>query len=177
MMTYLVKIISYVLFACTAATGVAADNTQMQLITGKVKAPAFRFSDGKQPIGLDAFKGKYVLINFWATWCKPCVTEMPSLDRLASRLQKKGGVVIAISQDEGGPSQVRPFTEKLNLSKLRILFDPEKRSFRDYALRGLPTTVLISPTGNLIARLEGGATWDDGALVAQVERLTTGAKQ
>lgn len=175
-MTNLVKIISYVLLACTTATGVAADNTQMQLITGNVQAPAFRFSDGKQSIGLDTFKGKFVLVNFWATWCKPCVTEMPSLDRLAGRLQKKGVVVIAISQDEGGPSQVRPFTEKLNLSRLRILFDPEKRSFRDYALRGLPTTVLISPKGNLIARLEGGAAWDEGALAAQVERLATGAK-
>jgi len=176
-MTYLVKLFSYVLLACTAATVVDAYNTQMQLITGNVKAPAFRFSDGKQPIGLDAFKGKYVLVNFWATWCKPCVTEMPSLDRLASRLQKKGVVVIAISQDEGGSSQVRPFTEKLNLSKLRILFDPEKRSFRDYALRGLPTTVLISPTGNLIARLEGSAAWDEGVLAAQVEQLVTGVKQ
>ena len=101
---------------------------------------------------------------------------MPALDRLATRLVKKGLVVVAISQDEGGLVQVRPFAEKLRLTKIRILYDPEKRAFRDYALRGLPTTVLISPQGNIIARLEGSAAWDEGALAVQVERLTTAAR-
>ncbi len=81
-------------------------------------------------------------------------------------------MVIAISQDEGGPAQVRPFAEKLKLSKVKILYDTDKRGFRDYALRGLPTTVLISPQGMVMARLEGSATWDVGGLANQVESLT-----
>lgn len=148
----------------------------MQAIAGIVRAPQSRFSNGKLPVGIESFKGKYVLANFWATWCSPCVKEMPALDRLAARLEKNGVVVVAISQDEGGPAQVRPFLEKLKLSKIRIFYDPDKRAFRDYALRGLPTTVLISPHGNVVARLEGSAVWDEGILADQVEKLTTASK-
>ncbi|MDP3609158.1 MAG: TlpA disulfide reductase family protein [Methylophilus sp.] len=175
-MTKLTKVIALLLLAGFTVTSVAADGKQMQTIASTVRAPPSRFSDGKQAIGLDAYKGRFVLVNFWATWCSPCVKEMPALDRLAARLEKKGVVVVAISQDEGGAAQVRPFAEKLKLTKIRILYDPEKRGFRDYALRGLPTTILISPQGNIVARLEGSATWDEGALAAQVERLTTAAK-
>lgn len=174
--TKLTKVIASLLLAGFTVASVAADTKQMQVIASTVQAPPSRFSDGKQAIGLDAYRGRFVLVNFWATWCSPCVKEMPALDRLATRLVKKGLVVVAISQDEGGLVQVRPFAEKLRLTKIRILYDPEKRAFRDYALRGLPTTVLISPQGNIIARLEGSAAWDEGALAVQVERLTTAAR-
>lgn len=141
-------------------------------MAGNVVAPHTQFSDGKRAISLSTFAGKYVLVNFWATWCAPCVREMPALDRLAAKLEKRGIVVVAISQDETGPTQVRPFVDKLKLSKVKILYDTDKRGYRDYALRGLPTTVLISPQGKLLARLEGSAAWDEGALIKQVERLT-----
>lgn len=171
-MTSLTRAIGLLLAGVTMS-GLAAESKQMQPISSSVQAPPLRVSDGKKTIGLDAFRGKYVLANFWATWCSPCVKEMPTLDRLAARLEKNGVVVVAISQDEGGPAQVRPFAEKLKLSKVRILYDPEKKGFRDYAIRGLPTTVLISPQGTLVARLEGSAAWDEGALADQVEKLTT----
>lgn len=154
----------------------AAETKQMQLISGSVAAPDSQFSDGKRPMGLSAFKGKYVLANFWATWCSPCIKEMPALDRLAARLEKSGVVVVAVSQDEGGVTQVKPFVEKLKLTKMRVLYDPDKKAFRDYALRGLPTTVLVSPEGKLVARLEGSAAWDEGALAEQVMKLTNAAK-
>lgn len=175
-MTKLIKTIVSFLLACFTFSSIAADTKQMQVMASTIQTPATRYSDGKQALGLDAYRGKFVLVNFWATWCAPCVKEMPALDRLATRLEKKGVVVVAISQDEGGLVQVRPFVEKLRLTKIRILYDPEKRSFRDYALRGLPTTILISPQGNMIARLEGSAAWDEGALAAQVEKLTAAAK-
>lgn len=174
--TKFTKAIAWLLLAGFTVAKAAADTKQMQVMASTIQAPASRVSDGKQALGLDAYRGKFVLVNFWATWCAPCVKEMPALDRLANRLEKKGVVVVAISQDEGGIFQVRPFVEKLRLTKIRILYDPEKRSFRDYALRGLPTTVLISPRGSIIARLEGSAAWDEGALAAQVEKLTAAAK-
>lgn len=154
----------------------AGETKQMQLISGNVVAPNSQFSDGTRPMSLSAFKGKYVLVNFWATWCSPCVKEMPALDRLAARLERNGVVVVAISQDEGGATQVRPFVEKLKLTKMRVLYDPDKRAFRDYALRGLPTTILVSPEGKLVARLEGSASWDEGALAGQVIKLTDAVK-
>jgi thiol-disulfide isomerase/thioredoxin len=174
--TKFTKAIAWLLLAGFTVAKAAADTKQMQVMASTIQAPASRVSDGKQALGLDAYRGKFVLVNFWATWCAPCVKEMPALDRLANRLEKKGVVVVAISQDEGGIFQVRPFVEKLRLTKIRILYDPEKRSFRDYALRGLPTTVLMSPRGSIIARLEGSAAWDEGALAAQVEKLTAAAK-
>jgi thiol-disulfide isomerase/thioredoxin len=164
--------LAFVLLTAVALQSHAVETKQMQPVPGNVVAPQTQFSDGKRLIALSAFKGKYVLANFWATWCLPCVREMPALDRLAAKLEKQGVVIVAISQDEGGPAQVRPFAEKLKLSKVKILYDTDKRGFRDYALRGLPTTVLISPQGILLARLEGSAAWDEGALVAQVENLT-----
>ncbi len=135
-------------------------------------APEIQFSDGKKSLSLTSHKGKYLLVNFWATWCIPCVREMPALDRLASKLKKDNFLVIAISQDEGGSTVVDSFVEKLNLSNILILYDPTKKAFRHYALRGLPTTVLISPEGKLIARLEGEAAWDEGALLEQVRKLS-----
>lgn len=143
----------------------------MKVLTNAIPTPATKFSDGKNPVSLDSYRGKYILANFWATWCSPCIREMPALDRLAANLETRNLMVVAISQDEGGPAQVKPFIEKLKLNKIRILYDTDKRAFRDFALRGLPTTVLISPEGKLLSRLEGGAAWDEGSLAAQVENL------
>ena len=170
------KLIAIVLWMAACLQAQAVETKQMQLISGSVAAPDVQFSDGKRPMGLSAFKGKYVLVNFWATWCSPCIKEMPALDRLAGRLEKHGVVVVAVSQDEGGAVQVRPFVEKLKLAKMHLLYDTDKRAFRDYALRGLPTTVLISPDGKLLARLEGGAAWDEGVLAEQVLKLTNSNK-
>ena len=171
-MSLLVPLLAVFVLVGATHQAVAVETKQMQPVPGSVAAPQSQFSDGKRPIALSAFRGKYILVNFWATWCSPCLQEMPALDRLAAKLEKQGVMVIAISQDEGGPAQVRPFAEKLKLSKVKILYDTDKRGFRDYALRGLPTTVLISPQGMVMARLEGSATWDVGGLANQVESLT-----
>lgn len=170
------KLIAIALLMAVSLQAQAFETKKMQLISGSVPAPDVQFSDGKLPIGLSSFKGKYVLANFWATWCSPCIKEMPALDRLAGHLEKQGVVVVAVSQDEGGVVQVRPFVEKLKLTKVRILYDTDKKAFRDYALRGLPTTVLISPEGKLLARLEGSAAWDEGVLAEQVFKLTNSTK-
>jgi len=171
-MTLLQKI----LFAVSVITGVvhhaqASENALMQSFSRNIQAPSTEFSDGKKSVALSAFRGKFVLVNFWATWCPSCIKEMPTFERLATRLERQGLVVVAISQDAGGPTQVRPFLERLKLSRIKILYDNEKRASRDYALRGLPTTFLISPEGMLLARLEGSAAWDTGELAAQVENF------
>ena len=157
---------------CVFALSANAAETKklMRLVQPGIQLPKGVFFDGKKAISLDAFQGNYVLLNFWATWCAPCIKEMPALDRLAGKLVNQNFIVVAVSQDEGGPSLVRPFVEKLKISNLRVIYDQDKRSFREYALRGLPTTVLISPDGKIIARLEGGADWDEGDLFKQIHR-------
>ncbi len=152
--------------------GVIAENTsQLDVFQQPIQLPKTTFSDGVNRIGLDSFYGKYVLLNFWATWCAPCVREMPALDGLAGMLAKKNLIVIAVSQDESGPPVVQPFIKKLNLLNTQILYDESGRGFRDFALRGLPTTILISPDGLILARLEGSAEWQNIALVDQLETL------
>lgn len=140
----------------------------LQPLRSPVQITKSSYFDGQRPIELTAFKGKYVLVNFWATWCGPCVSEMPSLDRLAKKLAKENIVVVAISEDEGGVSQVRPFVKKLQLNKLTILYDTSKTAFRDFGLRGLPTTYLINPDGKVVSTLEGSAVWDSGPVYNQI---------
>jgi thiol-disulfide isomerase/thioredoxin len=167
-MPFLALFLAGVLLTNAPPQAQAAEVKLMQTMAANLAAPTLQFSDGERPVSLSAFEGKYVLANFWATWCAPCIQEMPALHRLSEKLEKKSVVVVAISQDEAGPAQVRPFVEKLKLSRLTILYDMEKSAIQAYALRGLPTTFLISPTGMLLARLEGSAAWDEGALAEQV---------
>jgi thiol-disulfide isomerase/thioredoxin len=129
------------------------------------------FSDGSRDLSLDAGRGgRPLLLNVWATWCPPCVKELPALDLLAGKLLPEV-VVVALSTDDGGPAQVRPFLDKLGVTRLSLWYDRDGKSFQDFALRGLPTTLLIDADGRIVARLEGVADWDSPAIAAQIRRL------
>jgi thiol-disulfide isomerase/thioredoxin len=165
-----IQIIILALYA--QATSAAGSERTMRVLQPSISIPATQFFDGSKQIKLDVFEGYFVIVNFWATWCSPCIMEMPSLDRAAERLVKNNVLVIAISQDEGGPTQVKPFLDRLKLRKIQILYDLDSKSSRDFAIRGLPTTVLLSPNGEILARLEGNAEWDQGPLLEQILKLT-----
>jgi len=111
------------------------------------------------------------VINLWATWCPPCVAEMPALDRLQGMLRAERIAVLALSSDRGGRAQVEPFYQRLGLKELTIWLDPRGAAARALGARGLPTTVIIDRVGREVARLEGEAAWDAPALVAAVRRL------
>lgn len=172
-MRYTLNFVQILILAfCALTTNAAGPERTMRLVEPPIKAPATQFFDGSKRITLDFFEGQFVIVNFWATWCLPCMVEMPSLDRLAEKVAENNVLVLAISQDEGGATQVKPFLDRLNLKNLPILFDIEKQSFRDFAIRGLPTTVLLSPKGEILARLEGSAEWDQGLLLEQIRAIT-----
>ncbi|MDE2228561.1 MAG: TlpA family protein disulfide reductase [Alphaproteobacteria bacterium] len=122
-------------------------------------APALRFTarDGT-PKTLADFRGRPVLVNFWATWCGPCREEMPSLDRLQARLGKRL-TVLAISEDRRGADAVDPFLAKLKLAALAVYLDPENDALQAFHLRGLPTSVLIDRDGRMVWRVEGALDW------------------
>lgn len=126
----------------------------------------FSASDGR-PASLADFRGRWVLVNLWATWCGPCVREMPSLDRLQARF---GGrlTVVAISEDRSGAQVVDPFRQKLGLTNLALYLDPKANAQRAFAVRGLPTSFLIDPQGRILGRLEGAADWDAPDIVARL---------
>jgi thiol-disulfide isomerase/thioredoxin len=123
--------------------------------------PALAFTDmNSKELTLADFKGKLVVINLWATWCAPCIKEMPSLDRMNARLAPQGLALLAISQDRGGAKTVAPFIERLGLKSLPVYLDPSGGVQRSLGVRGLPTTVVIGGDGRELGRFEGDANWD-----------------
>jgi len=140
--------------------------------TGPKALPDFTLTDpdgARQGIG--HFAGKGVVLNLWATWCPPCVEEMPALDRLAAILASENILVIPASSDRGGRAQVEPFYARTGIRHLGLWLDPGSAATRALGARGLPTTILIDRAGRERARLEGGAAWDGAALLADVRRL------
>ncbi len=117
-------------------------------------------SAGGEALTLADFRGQVVLLNFWATWCAPCVEEMPSLDRLQVALGGEGLAVVALSGDRQGMKVVGPFYEKLGLRHLQIYLDPKNLLPRRLGIRALPTTLVLDRQGRVVAGLQGATTWD-----------------
>jgi thiol-disulfide isomerase/thioredoxin len=132
---------------------------------------SFTERDGT-PRQLADFRGRFVLVNLWATWCAPCVREMPSLDRLQAKLGNRLSV-LAVSEDRGGAHAVDPFLEKLDLKAIAIYLDPKSAVGEELEIGGLPTTFLIDGEGRVLGQLEGAAEWDSPKMVATIERYLT----
>lgn len=121
----------------------------------------FEFVDADDKPGkLSDFKGKGVLVNFWATWCAPCVNEMPSLDRLQAALGKSRLMVLPLSLDGASRAKVEPFYQTTKLKNLGMWFDKGRTVMKALKVTILPTTVLVDAEGREIARLEGELEWD-----------------
>jgi thiol-disulfide isomerase/thioredoxin len=125
-------------------------------------APEIAFADGAgKSLSLADFRGKLVLVNLWATWCEPCIREMPSLDRLRAAMPAGDLAIVLVSQDRGGDKVVAPFFAKLGL-KLETYLDPKSAVGHAFEVRGLPTSILIDREGNELGRVEGALDWDGG---------------
>ena len=142
-------------------------------------AAEFAFTDGAgKPVRVADFAGKAVLLNLWATWCAPCIKEMPSLDRLQSELGGPGFQVVAVAQDRGGAVVVLPFLEKLGVKALAPYLDSPGAAGKALGVQGLPTSILIGRDGREAARLLGGADWDSPATRRQIsEAIGAGGKE
>jgi thiol-disulfide isomerase/thioredoxin len=111
-------------------------------------------------VTLAAFRGRVVLLNFWATWCAPCIREMPALDRLQGSLGGRDFTVLIVSEDRGGAKVAVPFLKKLGVERLDTYLDAKGKLARALGLKGLPTTILIDRAGREVGRLRGPADWD-----------------
>jgi len=125
-------------------------------------APPVQFlgEDGEK-LNLEHFRGRVVVLNLWATWCAPCVEEMPTLDHLQQQLAPLGVVVVALSLDRGGPQAVREFFDENEIENLEVFVDPTMRAQDGFNVIGLPTTILIDREGRERGRIVGPAAWDD----------------
>jgi len=133
----------------------------------------FQDAEGRET-RFEAFRGKGLIVNFWATWCPPCVAEMPALDRAHATLVREGIEVLALSSDRGGRAQVEPFFQRTGLRHMAMWFDPRGAAGRALGVRGLPTTVILDRRGLEVGRLEGEAEWDHAAIMGAVRRLVRG---
>jgi len=129
----------------------------------------FDVSGGKTRTLAD-YKGTGLVVNFWATWCAPCVKEMPQLNRLNALLKGSAIEVLTISEDRKGIPLAKKFFEVNKLHDLDVLADPKGALMRKFAVKGLPTTILIDTDGREAGRVTGAAEWDTPDVVGFLKR-------
>ena len=143
---------------------------KFQLAKEPKPLPDLAFTDADdKPLTLTDYKGKTVLLNFWATWCGPCVKEMPSLDKLQAEMGKDRFVVLPPSLDGPSRPKVAPFYADRKLGNLGIYFDKGKKAMGTLDVSVLPTSVLVDRDGREIGRLEGEAEWDKPEALALIK--------
>jgi len=115
----------------------------------------------KENVDLDDFKGKLILLNFWATWCAPCKEEMPSLDALQSNINFSNLKIFPINIGQEDESKSELFFKKLNIQNLDIYIDAPITLAKKFALRGVPTTILFNKQGEEFARIIGSIDFNN----------------
>ena len=115
----------------------------------------------EKEISFSYFKGKVLLVNFWATWCAPCKREMPSLNRLYQNNSFKNLEIFAINIEESNAQKAKNFFIDHNIKKLKVFFDYNLNFVKEFKLRGVPTTVLINKEGKEFARIMGSIDFND----------------
>ena len=115
---------------------------------------------GGQEVSLATFRGKVVMLNFWASWCSPCLRELPSINRLQARLGGDQFTVVALNVDRGGKSVASRYTRRLKLDKLELYLDQDNTTAKSMKLQSMPTTIIFDAKGREVGRLVGAAEWD-----------------
>lgn len=125
------------------------------------------FMDGRgRPVAMADFRGKVVVLNIWATWCLPCIEEMPSLDNLQATLGGEDFQVVALSIDKTGLREIEYFFGQYELNNLTIYRDEEQKLYDRLAVVAIPTSLIIDRQGFEIGRMIGPATWDSDRMIA-----------
>ncbi|WP_331895675.1 TlpA disulfide reductase family protein [Magnetovibrio sp.] len=145
-------------------------------VTGEGALDTPFFNAAEEEITIASLKGRGVVLNFWATWCAPCVREMPALDRLAAALKDQGVDVIAVSEDRKALKKVPPFFEANAIANLDVYYDLKGQLSRKVGVEGLPTTVLIDAEGQLVGRVLGVLEWDAPQTVNYLAQTLTTQK-
>lgn len=162
-----------ILAALVGVIGIGATLTSDRGLVGPgVRAPDFRAVDVRtlDPVSLDDYRGEVMLLNVWATWCKPCEEEMPSMQRLHEALGPSGLKVVAVSIDQAGSDHVLEWVQQRNLT-FDILHDQAGRIERIYQTTGVPESYIINRDGIIVKRVIGAFEWDHPAQVATFRRL------
>ena len=123
-----------------------------------------------QPAKLSDFKGDAILVNVWATWCPPCVAELPSLDILQAKYKSKGFKVVAVSVDRGvSEADIKKFLAARDIEYITPYQDKDREVPMKWKYQAVPTSFLIGRDGLVMRKYEGGMDWMTPAVLAEVE--------
>ena len=156
----------------------AAENTSLRLMQRESQGKAFpslevENHDGKT-ISLASLDAEYMLINFWATWCPPCIKEMPDLDRLQSYFEPNFLKIVPISVDQQKSLAIVFYAEQ-GFQNLKLYYDADKMAMSEKLITGLPVTYLVDRNFKIHARLEGITKWDHPDVIKDLKEIM-GAK-
>jgi peroxiredoxin len=148
----------------------AAGEQRLTAIPDRPEAPDFALKDidGKTH-RLSDYRGRPVIVNFWATWCPPCRKEMPSMQRAWETIEQQGIAMLAVNVGEDEDT-IFAFTANYPV-EFPLLMDMDSKIVQQWSVRGLPTTFVVDPRGRLAYRAIGGRAWDDPRLLDQVRAL------
>ncbi|AFS48039.1 Redoxin [alpha proteobacterium HIMB5] len=158
-----------ILYIFLLANAVATENAPSKNIVIndelKVYDNLYFFDQENKRINLDEFRGKFVLLNFWAIWCAPCKEEMPSLDKLKENKKLNNIEIFPINVGNDSIEKSKEFFKDLNIKNLKAYFDPKINLARELSLRGVPTSVLVNKNGEEFARIIGIVDFEDPSIV------------
>jgi len=190
MMTRTLKGLSLLILLTFTGLGVGTSTAFSQNLDGLLVGQVQNFAPNKAPRAMKDFsftnatggteqlsdyKGKVILLNFWATWCAPCRKEMPGLDRLQADMGGDDFQVLAIGQDLQGMKKVQKFFDRYELKNLAPFNDDTVKSGRAAGVFGLPATILLNRDGMEIGRLIGPAEWDEPESKALIQHIIDGS--
>lgn len=133
--------------------------------------PEIFFKDKKDRLyNLGQLKGKVILVNIWATWCQPCLEEMPALDKLQAMGKKDGIYIVPIAIDRASYEQIEEFYKRLKVKNLPVLKDFRK-SYQNTTIQGLPSTLILNRKGEEVARVTGAIEWDSPKILEILKKL------
>ena len=159
------KLLIIFIYLLTLSFGHATDKPNIKNLVVNKNPKTYEqviFKDKNQKeVNLSNYKGKLLIINFWATWCAPCKEEMPSLDRLQSDKRINNLKIFPINIGQENLSKSEKFFKELDIQNLNIYFDPTISLAKKFKLRGVPTTIFFNKDGYEFARIVGSIDFDD----------------
>ena len=159
---FLIFLFCFNIFSSIAQSNedVPLNNMAINEIPKPISTLIFEDFSGNE-INLNDYRGKLVIVNFWATWCAPCKKEMPSLDMLYQDNSFKNLKVFAVNMEQPNKLKTKNFFNDIKIKKLDIFFDYNLNFVKEFKLRGVPTTILINKKGEEFARIIGEVNFQD----------------